>query len=508
MTNMETGASPERRVSAKTFALSCGILASMTSIVLGYDIGVVSGATLFIKEDLKLSDTQIEIVSGVLNLYALVGSFAAGRISDIIGRRFTIVIAAATFIAGAILMGLATDFAFLMVGRFVAGIGVGFAMMIAPVYTTEVAPAAYRGFLSSFPEVFINIGILLGYVSNFFLAKLSLNLGWRLMLGMGAFPAVLLGIGVLFMPESPRWLVLQGRIKDARHVLDRTSETKEESEQRLDEIKKAAGIPESCKDDKVDVPKKNHGKGVWKELFISPSPPVRRIFWTSLAIHFFQQASGIDSVVLYSPRIFEKAGIHDKNASLGATMAVGFVKTVFILVATFFLDKFGRRPLLLTSTGGMIISLLGLGVGLTVIDKHPNETVHWAVGLCVSTVLFFVAFFSIGQGPITWVYTSEIFPIRLRAQGVSIGVALNRTMSGIIGMTFISLYKAITIAGSFFLYMSIGIVAWIFFFVCLPETRGKSLEEIGMLFGLSPEETREVELPPESNGRGQASSSR
>lgn len=122
------------------------------------DIGVMSGATLFIKEDLKISDTQVEIISGVLNLYSLLGSFAAGRISDWIGRRFTIVIAAAIFFAGAILMGLATNFAFLMVGRFVAGIGVGFAMMIAPVYTTEVAPAAYRGFLSSFPEVFINIG--------------------------------------------------------------------------------------------------------------------------------------------------------------------------------------------------------------------------------------------------------------------------------------------------------------------------------------------------------------
>lgn len=345
-------------------------------------------------------------------------------------------------------------------------------------------------------------GILLGYVSNYFLSKLRLDLGWRLMLGIGAVPAVFLGIGVLFMPESPRWLVLQGRIKDARHVLDRTSETKEESALRLSEIKKAAGIPESCNDDKVTVSKKNHGKGVWKELFLHPTPPVRRIFLSALAIHFFQQASGIDSVVLYSPRIFQKAGIHDKNASLGATVAVGFVKTIFILVATFFLDKFGRRPLLLTSTGGMIFSLLGLGLGLTVIDQHPNVRIAWAVGLCVASVLFYVAFFSIGQGPITWVYTSEIFPIRLRAQGASIGVALNRTMSGIIGMTFISLYKAITIGGSFFLYMGIAMVGWIFFYTCLPETRGKSLEEIGVLFGLSPDEIKEkeVEMPTESKG--------
>lgn len=499
MANVESGQS-DKRVSAKTYALVCGMLASMTSIVLGYDIGVMSGATLFIKEDLKISDTQVEVISGVLNLYSLIGSFAAGRISDIIGRRYTIVIAAAIFFVGAILMGLATNFAFLMVGRFVAGIGVGFAMMIAPVYTTEVAPAAYRGFLSSFPEVFINIGILLGYVSNYFLSKLRLDLGWRVMLGIGAVPAVFLGIGVLFMPESPRWLVLQGRLKDAQTVLEKTSETEEEAMVRLLEIKKAVGIPESCTDDRVTVSKKNKGKGVWKELIFKPSPPVRRIFLSALAIHFFQQASGIDSVVLYSPRIFEKAGIHNKNASLGATVAVGFVKTVFILIATFFLDRVGRRPLLLTGTGGMILSLFGLALGLTVIDQHPATKIPWAVGLCVSSVLFYVAFFSIGQGPITWVYTSEIFPIRLRAQGVSIGVALNRTMSGIIGMTFISLYKAITIGGSFFLYMGIATVGWVFFYTCLPETRGKSLEEIGMLFGLKPEEMKEVEMPTESKG--------
>ncbi|KAJ3672976.1 hypothetical protein LUZ60_006350 [Juncus effusus] len=489
----EAGA-PRKNPNAKAFAIGCGILASMTSIVLGYDIGVMSGATLFIKEDLKITDVQVEIIGGVLNLYSLFGSFAAGRISDWIGRRFTIVMAAAIFFVGALLMGFSTNFAFLMVGRFVAGIGVGFGMMIAPVYTTEVAPASYRGFLSSFPEVFINIGILLGYVSNYFFAKLSLKLGWRMMLGVGALPAVILGIGVLFMPESPRWLVLQGRIRDARHVLNRTSETSEEAELRLLDIKRAVGIPESCSDEDCPGPKKSHGEGVWKDLLLKPSPQLRRIFWTAIAVFFFQEASGIDSVVLYSPRIFEKAGIHDKNASLGATVAVGFVKTIFILVATFLLDRIGRRPLLLVSTGGMVLSLMGLGIGLTVVDQHSDEKIMWAIGLCVASVLFYVAFFSIGQGPVTWVYASEIFPLRYRAQGVAAGVALNRVTSGIVGMTFISLYKAITIGGSFFMYMGLATVAWIFFYTCLPETRGKSLEDIGRLFGLNPEEMKEGEI--------------
>lgn len=355
------------------YAFSCAILASMTSILLGYDIGVMSGASLFIKDDLKLNDIQIEIVMGILNLYSLIGSALAGRTSDWIGRRYTIVFAAVIFFAGAILMGFATNYSFLMVGRFVAGIGVGYAMMIAPVYTAEVAPASSRGFLTSFPEIFINVGILLGYVSNIAFSKLPEHLGWRVMLGLGAIPSVFLAIGVLRMPESPRWLILQGRVGEAKRVLAKTSDNKQEADLRLADIKEAAGIPESCTDDVVPMPKRSHGEGVWKELLVRPSPPVRRMVIAAIGIHFFQQSSGIDAVVLYSPRIFEKAGIKSKSQVLAATVAVGFTKTCFILVATFFIDKFGRRPLLLTSVAGMIGSLVLLASGLTIIDHSPEK---------------------------------------------------------------------------------------------------------------------------------------
>lgn len=322
------------------------------------DIAILSGAILFIKDYLKLNDTQSEILMGIINIYCLIGSTVAGRVSDRIGRRKTMVFAAAIFFAGALLMGSATNYAFLMVGRFVAGIGVGFALMIAPVYTAEVAPASTRGFFTSFPEVFINGGILLGYISNFAFAPLPNYLNWRLMLGAGGLPAVLLGIGVLAMPESPRWLVMQGRLGEARMVLEKTSDNNEEAEFRLSEIKEAVGIPQHCTGDTVDVPKRSHGEGVWKELLIRPTSAVRRILVASIGIHFFQQASGIDAVVLYSTRIFEKAGIKSERGLLGATMAVGFTKTIFILVATTLVDRFGRRTLLLASTMGMIISLL------------------------------------------------------------------------------------------------------------------------------------------------------
>lgn len=302
------------------------------------------------------------------------------------------------------------------------------------------------------------------------------------MLGAGAVPSVFIALAVLAMPESPRWLVMQGRLGDAKRVLDKTSDSPEESNLRLTEIKEAAGIPEHCHDDVVSVAKRSHGEGVWRELLLHPTPAVRHILICAVGIHFFQQASGIDSVVLYSPDIFEKAGIKKDTDKLLATMAVGFTKTVFILVATFLLDKIGRRPLLLTSVAGMVVSLVGLGIGLTVMGNSAHKLV-WAVALCIASILSFVAFFSIGMGPITWVFSSEIFPLRLRAQGCSIGVAVNRVTSGVISMTFLSLNRGITIGGTFFLYGSVAVVAGLFFYALVPETQGKTLEEMEDLFG-------------------------
>ncbi|XP_020214236.1 polyol transporter 5 isoform X2 [Cajanus cajan] len=471
---------PKNKPKRNKFALACAILASMTSILL--DIGVMSGAALYIKRDLKISDVQVEIMNGIINLYSPVGSFIAGRTSDWIGRRYTIVLAGVIFFAGAILMGLSPNYAFLMFGRFVAGVGIGFAFLIAPVYTSEISPTSSRGFLTSLPEVFLNGGILIGYISNYGFSKLPLRLGWRLMLGVGAVPSIFLAVAVLAMPESPRWLVAKGRLGEAKRVLHKISDSEEEARLRLADIKQTSGIPDDCDDDVVSVTKRSHGHSVWRELFLHPTRAVRHIFIASLGIHFFAQATGIDAVVLYSPRIFEKAGIRSDNYLLLATVAVGFAKTVSILVATFLLDRAGRRVLLLCSVGGLVLSLTTLGVSLTVVD-HSRTTLTWAVGLSLAAVLSYVAFFSIGSGPITWVYSSEIFPLRLRAQGVAIGAMVNRVTSGVISMTFLSLYKAITIGGAFFLFAGIAVAAWVFHYTLLPETRGKTLEEIEGSFG-------------------------
>jgi sugar porter (SP) family MFS transporter len=441
----------------------------------------MSGAMIFIKEDLKINDTQVEVVAGILNLCALAGSLAAGRTSDYIGRRYTIVLASITFLLGAILMGYAPSYAILMTGRCTAGIGVGFALMIAPVYSAEISSPSSRGFLTSLLELCISLGILLGYLSDYFFGKMTLKLGWRMMLGIAAVPSLALTFGILKMPESPRWLVMQGRLGDAKKVLLLVSNSKEEAEARFCDIKTAAGIDENCQEDVVKLPTTARGEGVWKELLLTPSQAVRRILITAIGIHFFEHATGIEAVVLYSPRIFKKAGITDKDKLLLATVGVGLTKTAFIFIATFWIDRVGRRRLLLISTGGMIAALTGLGFSLKMVE-HSEEKLLWALSLSIVAIYTYVAFFSIGLGPITWVYSSEIFPLKLRAQGASIGVAVNRVMNATVSMSFISIYKAITIGGSFFMFAGISVLAWVFFYFSLPETKGKSLEEMEALF--------------------------
>ncbi|KAE8666864.1 putative polyol transporter 1 [Hibiscus syriacus] len=400
----------ERCLRFNKYVLAAAILASTNSVLLGYDIGVMSGAVLYIKDDLKINSTQQEILVGCLNLCSLIGSLAAGKTSDSIGRRYTIVLAAATFFAGAVLMGLAPSFPLLMAGRLLAGIGVGYSLMIGPLYTAEISPAMTRGFLSSLPEVFINIGILLGYVSNFTLSGLPQPLNWRLMLGLAALPAGAVALGVIVMPESPRWLVMKGQLVEARQVLIKTSDSEVEADARLVEMANAAET--------------------WEQ-----EPHLSSSQWKG-------------------------------QGQFGVTIIMGIVKTCFVLVSALFLDHYGRRPLLLLGTTGMAVSLACLGLG-SVYLQQCNEKPVWAIALCVVAVCFDFSFFSIGLGPITWVYSSEIFPMRLRAQGSSLAISVNRI---------------ITFGGMFLVLSGIMVAGTVFFYLFLPETKGKSLEEIEAIF--------------------------
>ncbi|KAG4941361.1 hypothetical protein JHK87_045232 [Glycine soja] len=479
---MEHGGKEDQTTTFNKYAFACAVVASMVSIISGYDTGVMSGAMIFIKDDIGISDTQQEVLAGILNLCALVGSLAAGRTSDYIGRRYTILLASLLFMVGAILMGYGPNYAILMLGRCVGGVGVGFALMIAPVYSAEISSASSRGFLTSLPELCIGIGILLGYISNYFLGKLTLRLGWRLMLGVVALPSLALALGILAMPESPRWLAMQGRLADAKNVFLRVSNTEQEAELRFGEIKVVMGFNDCEVEEKNVKPSyKSQGEGVWKELLVRPTPKVRWMLIAAVGIHFFEHATGIEAVMLYSPRIFKKAGVTSKDKLLLATVGIGLTKIIFLVLALFLLDKVGRRRLLQISTGGMVCGLTLLGFSLTMVDSS-SEKLLWALSLSIGATYGYVAFFNVGLGPVTWVYASEIFPLKLRAQGASIGVAVNRTMNAVVSMSFISVYKAITIGGSFFMFAGISIVAWVFFYFFLPETKGVPLEEMEMVF--------------------------
>ena len=431
----------------------------------------MSGAILFIQEDLKISIVQEEVLVGCLSIVSLLGSLAGGKTSDVVGRKWTIGLAAIIFQSGAIFMSFAPSYTFLMIGRLMAGVGIGFGVMIAPVYIAEISPAMARGTLTSLPEIFINMGILLGYISNYVFSGLPAHLSWRIMLGVGILPSIFIAFALFLIPESPRWLVMQNRLGEARSVLSSICENDEEINQRLAEIEEAAGNKNGTK-----YPEKS----VWRE-FLSPSPALRQMLIVGIGIQGFQQLTGIDATVYYSPAIFKDAGIKGNDSLLAATVAVGFTKTIFILVAIVLIDKVGRKPLLYVSTIGMTACLFVLGLALFFLQQGLGSK-ELGIFVAILAVCGNVAFFSVGIGPVCWVLSSEIYPLRLRAQAAGLGAAGNRISSGIIAMSFLSLSQLISTAGTFFLFSSISALSVAFVYVYVPETKGKTLEQIEIMF--------------------------
>ncbi|KAL6561490.1 putative polyol transporter 4 [Orobanche minor] len=462
----------ERKKTTRKYVFACSVFASLNSVLLGYDVGVMSGAVLFIQEDLKITEVQIEILIGILSVMSLLGSLVGGRTSDAIGRKWTMGLAAIVFQTGAAVMTFAPSFEVLMIGRILAGVGIGFGVMIAPIYIAEISPTVARGSLTSFPEIFINFGILLGYISNYAFSGLSPHISWRIMLAVGILPSVFIAFALCVIPESPRWLVVQNRVDEARLVLQKTNENESEVEERLSEIQLAARIGNSS----GGGGDKREEKAVWREL-IDPSPPLLRMLIAGCGIQCFQQITGIDATVYYSPEILRAAGIVDKTKLLAATVAVGVSKTVFILIAILLIDKAGRKPLLYVSTIGMTVCLFSLGATLTFLGDGSVGIMMAILSICGN-----VAFFSVGIGPVCWVLTSEIFPLRVRAQASALGAVGNRVCSGFVAMSFLSVSDAITVGGTFFVFSAISALAVAFVYKFVPETKGKSLEQIGMLF--------------------------
>jgi hypothetical protein len=293
------------------------------------------------------------------------------------------------------------------------------------------------------------------------------------MYGIGVIPPVFIAAGVLFMPESPRWLAMWGRRPPA------------DADLWLEEIKRAVTDAEASSPSAAA--RHGGGGGVWKELFLQPSTSVRRILACVLGLQFFVQASGVDAILLYSPLVFKAVGMASNSAILGATVAIGAVKTCFILVGMLFTDRLGRRPLLLASAAGVAVTAAALAVTLyvgtstsTTLTSSSSSPVTAAA--CLASVLAVVATYSVGYGSVVSAYTAEVLPLRLRAQGSSLGVAVNRLTCGVVRMTFISLADGITMPVCFFLYAAVTAAAFVFVYTRLPETKNRSLEDMEVLF--------------------------
>jgi sugar porter (SP) family MFS transporter len=379
----------------------CGVVlfASFVAVLLGYDIGVMSGAILDIETTLGLSIIQKQLVVGSLNFVSAFGSLFAATFSDWVGRRMCIFVSMVMYTLGTALMTAANTFSVMLAGRFVCGLGVGCGMATVPVFIAEISPARMRGKMCACFEIAICTGLLLGYISCICFYKLPSNISWRVMIGIALAPAtVVLCTVFCALPESPRWLIRQGREDEARGVLSRTcgaeevEETmvsmkgllhghemlNEEEQAQKSSLLKACCSPTPCSNASNELP---------------PSAVAsRKALLVGIAIATFQQANGSEAAVYYVPQLMDKAGMHRRVDQLWGQFAVGVFKAGFIFVGLLLLDRCGRRPVLLLSTALVTLCIVGLAVCFAT-NAPPVYTI---ITLCL-----YMASFSIGEGPIT-----------------------------------------------------------------------------------------------------------
>jgi SP family galactose:H+ symporter-like MFS transporter len=425
-------------------------LSALGGLLFGYDTGVISGAILFIRQDFALSDFTVGLVVSAVLIGAVIGAAIGGDVSDHFGRRKVIIAAAVIFALGAVGTATVPDVSLLILGRIAVGVAIGIASEVTPLYISEMSPSSMRGSLVSLNQLAITIGIVVSYLVDF---SLSAFQGWRYMLVLAAVPAVILGIGMLPLPDTPRWLINHNEADKARKILKRIR-GKDDVEGEVKEIQ--------------DGLKKQQGGRA--ELF---NPLVKPALIIGVSLAIFQQVTGINTVIYYAPTIFQFAGITSASSAILATVAVGVVNVILTIVAILLLDRVGRRPLLLIGLAGMSLSLTLLGAVFFL------PSLLSSIGdLAVIGLMLYVASFAIGLGPVFWLLISEIYPLRVRGLAMSIASEANWGSNLIIALTFLTLVQVLGRSGTFWLYALVGVGAWVFAFLLVPETKGKTLEEI------------------------------
>ncbi len=430
------------------------LIAAVGGLLFGYDTGVISGALLYIKDDLSAGTFEQELIVSVLLVGALVGALASGWLADRISRRRTKIISGSVYFLAALGCAFAVNVPMLVAFRFLLGFSVGTASFVSPMYISELAPPRIRGGLTSFNQLAITVGISVSYVVNYLFSGVAGN--WRWMLGIAALPGAVLVVGMLTVPYSPRWLVANGRVEQARSVLD-----------RLRRGDPHADVPAELRDIEDSV-ERERGSGPRTLLM----PRIRPLLLLGVGLAAAQQFVGVNTVIYYAPTILSATGL-GAGGAIAQTVFVGLTNVVFTVFAVLLLDRVGRRGLLFTGTAGLIVGLLVLGLFFQVPGLQQN-----APWLALGALMLYIASFAIGLGPVFWLMISEIYPLAVRSKAMSVTTAVNWAANFLVSVTFLSLIEWISRPATFYLYAGISVLALLYFWRRVPETKGRSLEQI------------------------------
>jgi len=461
---------------------------ALGGLLFGYDTGVISGAILFIKTDFGLSPFWQGAVVAVLLLGAMTGAALAGPVSERTGRKPLIIVAGITFTVGAILAAAAPTTAVLIIARFVIGLAVGSAALVVPLYLSEIAPTEIRGAVSSLNQLMIVLGILLAFIVNAIFASSG---DWRVMLGLAAVPSIALLIGTFFVPETPRFLVRRGRHEEAHEVLEEVRSDEvgadEDPKSRVREIKEA-----DEREEKVG-------------LRALSAPWLRPALIVAIGLAAFQQFIGINTIIYYAPTTLTNAGF-GSSAAIYANLVIGTLNVVATVVAIRLVDRLGRKPLLLGGLVGMGASLTILGVSSAVLSQ-PTSASDPAAIITLLCLAGFIVSFAATWGPVVWVMLPEVLPLSVRGAAMGVAVFTNWAANFAVSQTFPIMLNSWGPGPVFLGYAAITVISFVFVAKLVPETKGRSLEEIeqGLLRKAGRGDEGRPEAAAPSTGRAEPS---
>ncbi len=442
---------PQHKLNPTTYLYLIGGVGALGGLLFGYDTGVISGAQGLLQQSFHLTPTTQEIAVSSVLIGTIIGAAIGGKLADWLGRKKALIVMAIIFAAGAILTAISPGLITFMVFRALTGVAIGGASVQAPMYITETAPASKRGGLVFLFQFAITVGILVAYGIDFWFASWLGN--WRPMFAVAVIPAAILGIGMFFMTDTPRWLASKGRWDEANDAMSRTAGANTQQEMKL--IRQRMEI---------------EAHSSWKELF---RKGVRLALLAAVGLAVFQQFVGINTIIYYAPIVAGYSGFGGSggNASLLAAVIVGVVNVLATVVAIFLVDRVGRRPLLLVGTCGLVLTLAGIGITFIL---GPEQ---WG-NLMFALILLYIVSFAIGLGPVFWLMSAELFPNRLRGTGESIATFGNWTSNLIVTITFLTMINTIGKPLTFWVYAACGVVTLFFIWFLIPETKNKPLEHI------------------------------